>query len=60
MRLVLMLAPVAQVPKGLVFVTCIAFIPAMIETDLLLFSLDGSAWSLHPRDGLYATSGNLS
>jgi len=31
-----------------------------LETDLLMLLTVGSAWSLQPRDGLYAATGNLS
>jgi hypothetical protein len=42
----------------LVSVTCTALFFLMFEnTDILIIFLDG--WGLHPRDGLYATSGNL-
>jgi hypothetical protein len=53
------MAPLAQVPKGLVFLACVALNLVMLQTDLFMFHLDGPAWSLRPRDGLYATSGNL-
>jgi hypothetical protein len=56
--LVRTVALVAQVRKGLVSVTCTALFFLMFEnTDILIIFLDG--WGLHPRDGLYATSGNL-
>jgi hypothetical protein len=42
--------------------TCIGLqlLLVILETDLLMFLAVGSAWSLQPRDGLYATTGNIS
>ena len=33
--------------------------PSDSETDLIMSPAVGSTWSLQPRDGLYATTGNL-
>jgi len=54
-----MVAPVAQVTR-LVFLTCIGLLLVILETDLLMLLAVGSAWSLQPRDGLHATTGNVS
>ena len=53
-----MVVPVAQVTR-LAFLTCIDLLPVIPETDLIMSPAVGSTWSLQPRDGLYATTGNL-